>query len=580
MISFHRHLILATLALLPITAGADNIIPLSKAYPKDEETAPQSMPKPDPAGNDILILGNGDLIHGVFSGINEGLLWDRKDIDKPIHFKLPNLKNIIFNSANSVKFDQNTSFVTLVNGNHIPAEIISLDDKELTLKSPIAGELKIPRTHITEISPNPFNGKLAYLGPYNNQKWLTLSKQEEKVKEEPEEEAKEEAAEQKADKAEEEKEDQKSWAFLGNSFYSLSSAPLILPELDLPDSGRIRFKIDWKGRMNFSFILNADLKRPIIPEPEPESEENEGDDEKIPAEDAKEENTEEKEVKEKPVLEYESLLDLRQGTNFQELPWIRPQDRNHKALTYGSSYVLTLYSSYSNLIECSFNDEGEPVDRRVDHTRSNLNLRENGSTEIEIRYDRKKKIMMLFSNGKYISQWSNLKGLSKIGSAIGFASTHRDTKVKISDIIVTSWNGAPDDTKSMTHPDRDIALLSNGTDRISGELLDIKNGLANFKTAYADTQLPLTNLALVNLKSSHQITEDQTNDLEASWKSTPITVIYEPFGKIQISLTSATKTKLIGHSPYLGDISLDLTKAHMMTFFESSPDITEWLNEF
>ena len=76
MISFHRHLILATLALLPITAGADNIIPLSKAYPKDEETAPQSMPKPDPAGNDILILGNGDLIHGVFSGINEGLLWD------------------------------------------------------------------------------------------------------------------------------------------------------------------------------------------------------------------------------------------------------------------------------------------------------------------------------------------------------------------------------------------------------------------------------------------------------------------------------------------------------------------------
>lgn len=577
MISFRRQFILTALTLLPFTAGADNLLPISFRHTnnEDQETDLQSLPKPDPAGNDILILGNGDLIHGVFSGLNEGLLWDRKDIAKPIHFKLPNVKNIIFDSANGVKFDQNTSFVSLVNGDHIPAEIIALDEKTLTINSPIAGELKIPRTHVAEITPNPFSGKLAYLGPYNSQKWLTLTTEEMEVEEEEKEETEEGAEEEKSDKIEEEKkeeeEEERSWAFLGNSFYSLNSTPLILPELDFPDSGRIRFKVDWKGRMNFSFILNADLKRPIIPEPEPEENEddNEGEEEK-----------KDEEVEEKPALEYENLLDLRQGTNFQELPWMRPQDGNYKALTYGSCYVLTLYSSYPNLVECSFDDNGKPVDRRIDHSRSNLNLRENGSVEIEIRYDRERKIIILFANGKYITQWSNLEGLSKIGSAIGFVSTTRETKVKISEIAVSSWDGASDNAKSMTHPDRDIILLTNGTDRISGNLLDIKNGIANFKTEYADTQLPLSNLALVNLKSSDQATEDQITELEASWKDAPVTVIYEPFGKIQISLTSATKTKLIGHSPYLGDISLDLTKAHMMSFFESSPDITDWLNEF
>ena len=51
-------------------------------------TKPQAS-KPDPAGDDLILFDNGDVMHGTFGGIQDGLLWERKDTVSYTHLTLP-----------------------------------------------------------------------------------------------------------------------------------------------------------------------------------------------------------------------------------------------------------------------------------------------------------------------------------------------------------------------------------------------------------------------------------------------------------------------------------------------------------
>ena len=138
-----------------------------------------------------------------------------------------------------------------------------------------------------------------------------------------------------------------------------------------------------------------------------------------------------------------------------------------------------------------------------------------------------------------------------------------------------------DSAKSMNHPDRDVVLLTNGIDRFSGELTSITNGIARLKTGYTDVQIPADDLSKVILKGTSQTDlEDVETNGKYLWEKDPITILYKPFGRIQIAPTSATKTTLEGTSPFLGKISVDLKSANILRFVETSPDISSWFDDF
>ena len=578
-----------TLAFSEILLRKGGIIVDHELSRQNNEISGHQLPEPDPAGNDILLFENGDLMHGTFGGINEGLLWERTDIKRPIKFGIPGVRQLVLKGGLGIGLDDKTSFVTLVSGDRIPGEIISLDDQTLSLKSPVAGDLAIPRALLKSISPNPFDGELIYTGPYTSAGWMTLDYKKTETQLEKEAEEK-----KKADtKKQEIKEEVSSpWIHSGAAFYSLDTRPLIIPDAKMPDVGRIRFKASWKGRLNITLALHSDFVRVLTPEKKEEKEDDEKEEveddenkEEKPDPEEKEKDDEkpkeEEEEEEEPApLKQERLLDLRQGEGFQNIRWINPTNRNHADI-YGTGYTMTIYSSYPSLSRNDYSETGVARTQRLSTARSSMSLSESGDAEIEIRYDRKKAVVMLFVDGAYAAQWNDLAGYIGKGNGFGIANNTTSSKIKISEVAITSWNGMTDSAQSMNHPDRDVVLLTNGTDRFSGELTGITNGIAHLKTDYSEVQIPASDLSKVILKKASQTDlEDIETNGKYSWENDPITILYKPYGKIKINPTSATTTTLEGTSPFLGKISVDLKSAHILRFVETSPDISSWFDDF
>ena len=234
----------------------------------------------------------------------------------------------------------------------------------------------------------------------------------------------------------------------------------------LPDVGRFRFKLAWRNRLSANIAFHADYTRPLPREPEEVEEVAENVEEKpaeekaeaaedTPAEEAEEE--EEKPIKFKP-LEFESLFDLKQGDALQSLGWLPANSSASFLQTYGSSYVLSFNSSYVTLHHNTFDKEGKPLQQSRRSSRiSSGNFSESGEAEIDIRFDRKKKAIYLYVDGQYAAQWSEVSDYAGKGSSIGFAGTG-NSRLKISDIIVSSWSGTPDAARSMQLADHRLQL--------------------------------------------------------------------------------------------------------------------------
>jgi len=557
------------LGVAPFASSGEVVLREGKVLVDLDLEANQKNPpitQPDPAGDDLILFNNGDLMHGKFAGINEGLIWQRNDIKRDIKFGTKSVKQIIFKSSRRVKFNERSSFITLLSGDRIPGEIVSLDEKNLSIQSPITGKLTLPRKFIRSIAPNPFDGEISYLGPYNSDHWLILEdiEAEDKEKEEKTEDHKEDASQATPS----------AWIHSGTSFYSQGRSPLILTEANLPDKGRLRFNISWNGRPNFSIALHSDLTRVRPPEIEQENkrEEFKEDAEAAPEEEEKEETL--------PPLIHENLLDLRQGKAFQSIPWVR---QNHQSLPsiFGSCYLLKMQSGYPYLSRNFFSEKGKPKSERLSSERSTNSLSQATEAEIEIRFDRQKSLLILYINGVYSNQWNDVLGYVSNGKALGFINHSSTSNIRISEIIISSWAGATDSAKSMEHPDRDVVLLTNGTDRYSGKITHITDGKAHLETNYSEVQIPLSDLSLLNFNKAGLIDLQAEENIERfEMGENALTVIYQPYGLIKLSPITANHKTLTGHSPFLGKISVNLDPALLIRFSDDSPDLSDWFDDF
>lgn len=562
---------------------------LDKSLSQNEETSTKlkrEASKADPAGDDLILFDNGDVMHGIFGGIQDGLLWERNDIDRPIKFSIPAIRQVVFKGSSGVVMEKETSFITLVSGDRIPGEIVSLDDKSLVIKSSVVGDVTIPREHLESLSPNPFDGELFYSGPYNSNGWVILDyrktekKDETETKETKEKNPKKEIIEE-TDKDEKES---SAWIHSGASFYSLDNRALVYPDANMPDIGRLKFKAEWKGRLNLLLALHSDFTRVLPPEKkeEPKAELAEKAEDGVKPEGEGELKPEEKEGPEElnpAPLRKEKLVDLRKSNGFQNIAWIDRSKRTHADM-FGTGYTMTLYSSYPNLSRNYFSETGIARTQRMASVRSNISLSDGGNAEIEIRYNRKEAIMILFINGNYAAQWNDLGEFPGDGTGFGIVNNTTNARVRISEVMITSWNGMTDSANSMVHPDRDLVLLGNGTDRFSGQIIGIEDGVAHLKSAYMNAKIPVKDLSKIVLKESSS-TDLEADDLsgDLTWEETPITVVYKPFGKIKLNPISAKNNLLIGNSPFLGKITVDLSSAAMLRFIEGSPDLSDWFDD-
>ncbi|MBK1853752.1 hypothetical protein JO972_02175 [Verrucomicrobiaceae bacterium 5K15] len=466
-----------------------------------------------PAAPDLLRFSNNDTLHGEFLsfGQSETLIWKNPEAAEPIHFSTTKLQRVVLNRGKAHKAIGQKSSVTLTNGDVIPGTIVTADEKTVTVKTDHLGGLELPREAIAKISPTPFGGKLVYYGPLNEEGWKTVPNYRYI---DPAVE-KEREKEKKADE-----EPPADWKLIGTSWYSgVSQNNYLCREDIMPDTCRVSFNLAWRGTLYTTIALHADFNPPMY-------------------------NT-------------------------------RVTSQTEMAATIGHGYLLSLSSHSASLYACTFDKDGKPQNSRLEGSQASLGLSTESEANIELRLDRNKKNIMLFLNGAFKAKWSLGEEYAGTGSHLGFRNRYSGkSEIRVSDVVVSHWNGLKDSARSMQSEKRDIILLNNGIDRFSGQFESIRDGKVSFQGAYDNEMLiPMDEVGEIHLASTKVKPETELDPKAVNF------YIY-PYGRISgvPSQGEQGKTKLL--TKLLGEINLDAHYINLIDFSNKNSLLDNWDDNF
>lgn len=173
---------LLRLALLPLLfatpAWARIVVDDSAPEPPPEKPGIH-VPNPktgNDTGNaqaqDTLSFLNKDQLHGILLGVGDsGVSWQSPAAHDPIAFKTQLISEIKLDSHKVDNSSKSAQRIGLTNGDELPGNIVSLDDKTLVLDTWYAGRLSIPRAMLRSIIPLSDANSSLYEGPTSLDGW-------------------------------------------------------------------------------------------------------------------------------------------------------------------------------------------------------------------------------------------------------------------------------------------------------------------------------------------------------------------------------------------------------------------------
>ena len=482
------------------------------------------------ASDDLLRLTNGDQLHGTLEGMKDGpqVIWKRNAEAASADFKTSEIRHVVLHGGKPLRSLASLSYVALVNGDQIPGMVTEMDGEAITLETPYAGLLRIPRDQTAMLAPSPLGGRLHYHGPFIEDEWKMANASFPDG--------------MPAVSQEKSKDPLGRWVFSGSAWYwpSKQSGTALLRENAMPDRSILRFDLAWKNRLSIAIGFHADFVKPKLAEE----------------------------------------VDKDAGNQPRRAMGFAPGDSSIFPVIFGNSYVLQIFSTHMMLFRTSINEAGTPTVERVQINGNSIRLGDTGKATLEIRSNRLTGDIVLFINGEFVVQWSEGRtgvrdqgSYAGKGNGFGFVVQTEDSPVKISDVMVAEWNGMPDSARSLQVEDQDIVLLTNGTDRFSGKVEGFRDGKLNFEGRYGRFQFALEDIAEIRFARSRLAKEIVSPAAE-------VTIRLSPLGQISGRPLSGNAGFLRILSPVCGEMNLNLESAVMLDFEKSNNIADDWDAEF
>lgn len=482
--------------------------------------------------DDLLRFTNGDQLHGSFRGLAEGpkAVWLREDLTAPVEFDTTRIRHVVLHGGRPVTPLDTLCHVVLVNGDRIPGTITGVSGDTITVDTIYAGILRIPRRQVSMLSPNPLGGRVYYHGPFVEDEWKMLHGSFPEGL--PAVRAPEESDEE--DEADDD-ELPGRWQFSGASWYwqESKSGTALVREDGMPDRAMLRFELAWKNRLGVAIGFHSDFARPKL-----------------------------------------KREDRGEGVGAR---LISPGDSAYLPVLFGNSYVLQLHSNYLVLYRSVVDEDGKPSTSRVELNHSSFRLGDSGRATVELRGNRRSGSILLFIDGEFVAQWSEKfpdgkdgAGYVGKGAGFGFVVQGADNPVRISDVVISEWNGMPDSARSMQTDDQDVVLMANGTDRYAGEVGQLDDGgKLHFKGRHGSFEFPLDEVAEIRFAKSRRAAV--SGELLGN-----MMIRLSPIGVIS-GLPVAGDEKEIGLvNPIIGDMKVRTESALMLDFNASNQFIDDW----
>ncbi len=370
-----------------------------------------------------ITFHNDDSLRGSFTGITEKnkAVLNSEFSAEPIHFDVSQVSNIVFYNTNFKVPSKSISRISLLNNDIIEGHIIELADSSLKLKSPNLGDITIPKKYILEIDNKISDKEIIYQGPNKKKEDWKLLFSSPKI-----------AGKYKEAKA--------PWILNDYNITHNSLEGAFLTKASYPDKFSATFNIKNTQPYAPAIILMADLNIP------------------------------------KEIKQPENKLKRMTG-------------RIHHGKYLGNSFVMGLSANTPRLTYYGFNDDHSLALKSFENDiPRGFNRSSTTSTNYEIKVDKTKGIILLFVNNKISARWKvDFNSIKAKGSYLGFkkaqySRSSNTTQVFISDITIKTWNGIIHPASPVSSTERDVILLKNDTDRISGEIISIVNDKVKIKS--------------------------------------------------------------------------------------------------
>jgi hypothetical protein len=132
-----------------------------------------------------------------------------------------------------------------------------------------------------------------------------------------------------------------------------------------------------------------------------------------------------------------------------------------------------------------------------------------------------------------------------------------------------------DSARSMEVADRDIVLLTNGTDRFSGNVAALEDGKIQIEGSYAGMRIPINDVQEIRLA-----TGAEGADPEDSRSQHAVRMLLQPFGRLTVVPLEATPSHMKARHPALGELDLDIRYSGLLEFSFSDSVLDSWDDDF
>lgn len=222
---------------------------------------------------------------------------------------------------------------------------------------------------------------------------------------------------------------------------------------------------------------------------------------------------------------------------------------------YGNCYMLQVSNTSVHMYRCNRNGNQQSL--------GNANVQEfanatNGKAKLNIMVDKENKSIVLMVNDKVVKQFAASSGFSGLGKGILF-QPQTQGNFKLSKIRVSSWGGKlPSEGGATTGEGTDDTIRFVNGDKVTGSLLSIADGTAEFKTSYATLTIPVERVVAVSMAPDNmERARRNKSDVKASFASG---------GAVTVQMASVGSSKLKGSSENFGMVTMPVAAFKSLEF--------------
>lgn len=405
---------------------------------------------------DSLIFRDGSNLFGVFQGIDKegSIKWKRQSNLHSQSYPIKEISEFSIDGARPKINSSKKGLIVLTNGDSLPGEIQSITPAQLTLKTDFSQDLILPIQYISHFYPALSEKNSIVYGINPTQNWQIFRH----------------STSTNHQKKSLTKIKNPQWLQHGASLYALSKGYSYItePSIKLPDNYSLRFSVSKRGNARINLVLNANMRPPIS----------------------------------------RSKVDEINKKN-PDKPQLKVNRRSGNANTFGNCLVLQISGNHLSLFSHGVDDENQAFRNTCKSSAHNNYFREVPYEEnhYQILCSKSQGIVTVYINNKKIKEWFlDESEFEKLGTNIAFFVEPYGSKgkIRISGLDIQRWSYVTEPLITLQHPEKDIILLNNGTDRFAGKISNFEPPHIHFKTDYTDLKINKSNIKSIYFSKKQQ----------------------------------------------------------------------------